>query len=104
VVSFGIQTLFIWFAKSLCGPFALASWIELSLYHGTRGTYLQEGIKVGFVTHYFGKVILEARAPISRVSLHINAIPSRNKSDNIADIAAQLPPKPSKSASSDCPG
>src|SRR5437016_6333559 len=41
-----------------------------------RGTYVQEGMKIGFVTDYFGKVILEARAPVSGVILHINAVPS----------------------------
>jgi len=51
-----------------------------------RGTYVQEGIRIGFVTDYFGKVILEARAPASGVILHINAVPSLRKGDNIADI------------------
>ena len=51
-----------------------------------RGTYIQEGMKIGFVTDYFGKVILEARAPASGVVLHINAVPSLKKGDNIADI------------------
>jgi uncharacterized protein len=51
-----------------------------------RGTYVQEGMKIGFVTDYFGKLILEARAPVSGVILHINAVPSLRKGDNIADI------------------
>jgi predicted deacylase len=51
-----------------------------------RGTYVQEGMKIGFVTDYFGKAILEARAPVSGVVLHINAVPSLKKGDNIADI------------------
>lgn len=51
-----------------------------------RGTYVQEGMKIGYVTDYFGKVILEARAPVSGVILHINAVPSLKKGDNIADI------------------
>jgi predicted deacylase len=53
-----------------------------------RGTYVQEGMKIGFVTDYFGKVILETRAPVSGVILHINAVPSLKKGDNIADIGA----------------
>jgi len=53
-----------------------------------RGTYVEEGMKIGFVTDYFGKVILEARAPVSGVILHINAVPSLKKGDNIADIGA----------------
>src|SRR5213082_2663548 len=32
-----------------------------------RGSYVQEGMKIGFVTDYFGKLILEARAPVSGV-------------------------------------
>ena len=59
-----------------------------------RGTYVQEGMKIGFVTDYFGKVILEARAPVSGVILHINAVPSLKKGDNIADISAPLPSRP----------
>jgi predicted deacylase len=53
-----------------------------------RGTYVQEGMKIGLVTDYFGKVILEAHAPVSGVILHINAVPSLKKGDNIADIGA----------------
>jgi predicted deacylase len=51
-----------------------------------RGSYVQEGMKIGYVTDYFGKVILEARAPVSGIILHINAVPSLKKGDNIADI------------------
>jgi uncharacterized protein len=51
-----------------------------------RGTYVQEGMKIGVVTDYFGKLILEARAPVSGVVLHIDAVPSLKKGDNIADI------------------
>ena len=50
------------------------------------GTYVQEGMKLGYITDYFGKVILEPRAPVSGVLLHINAVPSLKKGDNIADI------------------
>ena len=51
-----------------------------------RGTYVQAGMKIGLVTDYFGKPILETRAPVSGVILHINAVPSLKKGDNIADI------------------
>jgi len=53
-----------------------------------RGAYVQEGMKIGYVTDYFGKVILETRAPVSGVVLHINAVPSLKKGDNIANIGA----------------
>jgi predicted deacylase len=43
-------------------------------------------MKIGFVTDYFTKLILEVRAPVSGVVLHINAVPSLKKGDNIVDI------------------
>ncbi|MGB6682172.1 MAG: M14 family metallopeptidase [Candidatus Acidiferrum sp.] len=51
-----------------------------------RGTYIQEGMKLGYITDYFGKTILEPRAPVSGVVLHVNAVPSLKKGDNIADL------------------
>jgi uncharacterized protein len=59
-----------------------------------RGTYVQEGMQVGYVTDYFGKTIFEARAPVSGIILHINAVPSLKRGDNIANIgvvAAKAP-------------
>ena len=51
-----------------------------------RGTYVQEGMKLGYITDYFGKVIIEPRSPASGVVLHINAVPSLKKGDNIANL------------------
>jgi predicted deacylase len=51
-----------------------------------RGTYVSANAKLGYVTDFFGKVILEPRAPESGVVLHINAVPSLKKGDNIANI------------------
>ncbi|MGB6668994.1 MAG: M14 family metallopeptidase, partial [Candidatus Acidiferrum sp.] len=51
-----------------------------------RGTYIQEGMKLGYITDYFGKTILEPQAPVSGVVLHVNAVPSLKKGDNIADL------------------
>jgi uncharacterized protein len=59
-----------------------------------RGTYVSTGMKVGYVTDFFGKTILEVRAPVSGVVLHINAVPSLKKGDNIVDlgvVAAHAP-------------
>src|SRR6516162_8171607 len=59
-----------------------------------RGTYVEAGMKLGYVTDFFGKTISEPRAPVSGVILHINAVPSLKKGDNIADIgviAAHVP-------------
>ena len=51
-------------------------------------------MKIGLVTDYFGKPVLEARAPVSGVILHINAVPSLKKGDNIADIGVIAPHVP----------
>src|SRR5262252_11048627 len=59
-----------------------------------RGSYVQEGMKIGYITDYFGIVIFEPRAPEAGVILHVNAVPSLKKGDNIADlatVAAQAP-------------
>ncbi len=51
-----------------------------------RGTYVSAGMKLGAITDYFGKIIAEPRAPVSAIVLHINAVPSLKKGDNIADL------------------
>jgi uncharacterized protein len=59
-----------------------------------RGTYVEAGMKLGYVTDFFGKVIAEPRAPVPGVLLHVNALPTLKKGDNIANIgvvAAHLP-------------
>ena len=51
-----------------------------------RGTYVEQGMKVGYVTDYLGKVVFEARAPVAGVVLYICAVPSMTKSATIANI------------------
>ncbi|NJD18443.1 MAG: hypothetical protein FIA95_04070, partial [Gemmatimonadetes bacterium] len=51
-----------------------------------RGTYVQAGMKIGYVTDYVGKTIFEARAPESGVVLYIRAVPSMTKGETIASI------------------
>jgi uncharacterized protein len=51
-----------------------------------RGTYVEQGMKVGYVTDYLGKTIFEARAPASGVVLYICAVPSMTKGATIANI------------------
>ena len=51
-----------------------------------RGTYVEQGMKVGYVTDYFGKTIFEARAPAAGVILYICAVPSMKKGDTIANV------------------
>jgi uncharacterized protein len=59
-----------------------------------RGIYVQQGMRVGYVTDFFGNRIEDVRAPVSGVVLHICAVPSMKKGDNLIDIgvvAAQAP-------------
>ena len=51
-----------------------------------RGSYVQQGMKVGYVTDYLGKTIFEAYAPGSGVILYICAVPSMTKGATIANI------------------
>ena len=59
-----------------------------------RGTYVSAGMKLGTITDYFGKVIAEPRAPVTGVVLHVNAVPSLKKGDNIADLGVVAVPAP----------
>jgi uncharacterized protein len=51
-----------------------------------RGWYVQEGMKVGYVTDLFGKTVWEVHAPSSGVILHICSVPSMKKGDTVANI------------------
>ena len=51
-----------------------------------RGTYVEQGMKIGYVTDYVGKTILEARAPAAGVVLYVCAVPSMTKDATIANI------------------
>lgn len=55
-----------------------------------RGTYVQAGMKLGYVTDYVGTTIFEARAPESGVVLYIRAVPSLTKGETIASIGVVL--------------
>jgi hypothetical protein len=61
-----------------------------------RGTYVEQGMKVGYVTDYLGKTIFEARAPAQGVVLYICAVPSMTKGANIANIGVVERQKESK--------
>jgi predicted deacylase len=55
-----------------------------------RGTYVEKGMKVGYVTDYLGQTLLEARAPESGVVLFIRAVPSMTKGETIANIGVPV--------------
>ena len=51
-----------------------------------RGTYVAQGMRIGYVTDYFGRVVYEAKAPAAGVILYICGVPSMKKGDTIANV------------------
>ena len=51
-----------------------------------RGTYVAQGMKVGYVTDFFGKTIFEAHAPTAGVVLYVCAVPTMTKGGTVANI------------------
>jgi predicted deacylase len=51
-----------------------------------RGTYVEQGMKIGYVTDYVGKIVFEARATAAGVILYICAVPSMTKGATIANV------------------
>src|SRR5262247_2268726 len=51
-----------------------------------RGSYVEQGMKIGYVTDYVGKTIFEARAPVAGVVLFVRAVPSMTKGETVANI------------------
>ena len=51
-----------------------------------RGTYVEQGMKIGYVTDYLGKIVFEARAPVAGIVLYVCAVPSMTKGATIANV------------------
>jgi predicted deacylase len=51
-----------------------------------RGTYVAQGMKLGYVTDYVGRVIWEAKAPVAGVITFVRAVPSMTKGETVAAI------------------
>ena len=51
-----------------------------------RGAHVAAGMKLGYVTDYFGKTIFEARSKEGGVLLYVRAVPSISKGDPIASV------------------
>jgi uncharacterized protein len=51
-----------------------------------RGTWVSQGMKIGYVTDYFGNVVYEANAPADGVVLYICAVPTMKKGDTVAYV------------------
>jgi predicted deacylase len=59
-----------------------------------RGDYVEAGGKLGYVTDYLGRTILEPRSPATGVVLFVAALPSMKKGDTIANIGVVAPRAP----------
>jgi uncharacterized protein len=51
-----------------------------------RGSYVEKGLLMGYVTDYVGRTIFEARAPDAGVVLYIRAVPSMTKGETVANV------------------
>jgi uncharacterized protein len=51
-----------------------------------RGQYVEQGMKIGTVTDFFGATVFEARSPAAGVVLYVCAVPSMKKGDTIANV------------------
>jgi hypothetical protein len=57
-----------------------------------RGTYVEQGMKIGYVTDYVGKTLFEATSPVAGVVLYICAVPSMKKGETVANIGVVAKP------------
>jgi predicted deacylase len=51
-----------------------------------RGTYVAKGMKIGTVTDYLGRTVMEARAPEAGIIMFVRAVPSMVKGETIANV------------------
>jgi hypothetical protein len=51
-----------------------------------RGSYVAQGMKIGYVTDYFGRTVYEAQAPAAGVVLYVCGVPSMKKGETVANI------------------
>jgi predicted deacylase len=51
-----------------------------------RSQFVARGMKLGTITDYIGKVLAEPTAPEAGVVLYVNALPTMNKGDAVANV------------------
>lgn len=81
----------VWFSKVVTGTSAHDG-IFYPLVE--KRTYVQQGMKLGYITDFFGNTIEDVRAPVTGVLLYICAVPSMKKGNTTVDIgvvATQAP-------------
>jgi predicted deacylase len=60
--------------------------------------YVQKGMRVGYITNYFGEKVSDILAPVSGVIVYIAAVPSVKKGDNLGYVG-ELAEPPAASSS-----
>ncbi len=81
----------VWFSKVVTGTSAHDG-IFYPLVE--KRTFVQQGMKLGYITDFFGKTIEDVRAPVTGVVLYICAVPSMKKGNTTVDVgvvATQAP-------------
>src|ERR1700682_1299907 len=48
--------------------------------------YVQKGMRIGYLTDYFGDIVWDVTSPVSGIVLYIGAVPSMKKGDNVGYI------------------
>jgi predicted deacylase len=48
--------------------------------------YVKQGMRIGYMTDYFGNKVWDVLSPLSGVVIYIGAVPSMKKGDNVGYI------------------
>jgi predicted deacylase len=55
-----------------------------------RGRFVEQGMRLGYITDYLGRVVSEARAPVAGVVMFVRAVPSLSRGETIAYVGPVL--------------
>ncbi|MGH9711092.1 MAG: M14 family metallopeptidase, partial [Candidatus Acidiferrales bacterium] len=81
----------VWFSKVVTGTSAHDG-IFYPL--AKKRAFVQQGMKLGYITDFFGQTIEDVRAPVTGVLLYICAVPSMKKGNTTVDIGVVAPQSP----------
>ncbi|MGH9864337.1 MAG: M14 family metallopeptidase [Candidatus Acidiferrales bacterium] len=81
----------VWFSKVVTGTSAHDG-IFYPL--AKKRAFVQQGMKLGYITDFFGQTIEDVRAPVTGVLLYICAVPSMKKGSTTVDIGVVAPQAP----------
>ena len=55
-----------------------------------RGRFVEQGMRLGYVTDFLGRTVSEAKAPVAGVVMFVRAVPSLSKGETIAYVGPVL--------------